>query len=101
MIKEYGRIQIAAQKQDRSVVFDLKIFEKKTPKKRKLLAETQCTDPNHFIIQFYIKEADSIEEIMERFSVQLTHRGFTPERVRTLKRGWGPWEPFPGMTLGA
>ena len=92
MIKEHGKIQVAAEKNGRSVIFDLRVFERKIRKKRKLFAETQCSDTHHFIIQFFVKDADSVEEIIQRFCKQLAHRGFEPVRLRHLKRGWGPWE---------
>jgi len=94
MIKEHGKIQVTAEKHGKSVVFDLKVFERNTRKKRKLFAETQCSDTHHFIIQFFIKEADTVDEIITRFCSQLAHRGFEPIRLRFKQRGWGPWEPI-------
>jgi len=94
MIKEHSTIQVSADRHGRSVVFDLKVFERNTRKKTKLFAETQCADNHHFIIQFFVKEADSVDEIIQLFCGQLIHRGFEPSQLRFKNRGWGPWQTF-------
>lgn len=95
MIKEFKRFQLEATKLGRSVVFQVTVFEKTERRGKKLFAETQCSDPLHFIIQFVIKEAPSFDKLLERFLRQLNHRGFTPVRYRT--RGeirWNEWMPI-------
>lgn len=92
LIKEYKRFQLEATKLGRNVVFQVTVFEKTERSGKKLFAETQCSDPLHFIIQFVIKEAATFEKLIEKFLRQLNHRGFTPLRMRT--RGeirWNEW----------
>ncbi len=95
MIKEHGRFQLEASKLGRLVVFQVTVFEKIDRRRTRLFAETQCSDPYHFIIQFVIKDAESMEEIIRLFTDQLLHRGFEPHRVRIFKERWGSWEAAP------
>ena len=78
VIKEYNRFQLEASKLGRSVVFQVTVFEKMERNRGKLFAETQCSDPLHFIIQFIIREAATFDVLLEKFVQQLVHVGFTP-----------------------
>ena len=92
MISEHSRFQLEATKLGRNVVFQVTVFQKKERNRSKLFAETQCSDPFHFIIQFIIREAPTFEILLEKFSRQLAHRGFTPVRYRVRGEGkWGDW----------
>ena len=92
MIKEYNRFQLEASKLGRAVVFQVTVFEKMERNRGKLFAETQCSDPLHFIIQFIIREAPTFEVLLDKFVQQLTHRGFTPVKYRV--RGDGKWQEW-------
>ncbi len=95
MIREYNRFQLEATKLGRVVVFQVTAFEKTERNRRKLFAETQCSDPLHFIIQFIIREAPTFEVLMEKFVNQLLHRGFTPVKFRVRGEGkWQEWRPI-------
>ncbi len=95
MIREYNRFQLEATKLGRTVVFQVTVFEKTERNRRKLFAETQCSDPLHFIIQFIIREAPTFEVLLEKFVQQLLHRGFAPARYRVRGDGkWQPWSPI-------
>ena len=95
MIREYNRFQLEATKLGRVVVFQVTVFEKTERNRRKLFAETQCSDPLHFIIQFIIREAPTFENLMEKFVNQLLHRGFTPVKYRVRGDGkWQEWKPI-------
>ena len=91
MIKEHGRFQLESTKLGRSVVFQVTVFEKVDRRRTRLFAETQCSDPYQFIIQFVIKDAESMDELITRFIEQLAHRGFHPDRYRVFKERWGNW----------
>ena len=94
MIKEHNKFQLEAEKLGRHVIFQVTVFEKHDMRRKKLFAETQCSDPIHFIIQFIIREASTFEELLDRFINQLEHRGFDPLRYRVQEGGskWSEWE---------
>jgi hypothetical protein len=99
VIKEYNRFQLEASKLGRNVVFQMTVFEKTERNRTKLFAETQCSDPLHFIIQFVIREAKDFDGLLNKFLQQLTHRGFTPIKYR-IRDGqkWQEWLPISGVT---
>jgi hypothetical protein len=92
VIKEYLRFQLEASKLGRVVVFQVTVFEKSEKQKTKLFAETQCSDPIHFLIQFIIKEASDFDSLLNKFLEQLEHRGFRATRYRIREKGkWMEW----------
>lgn len=95
MITEYNRFQLEATKLGRIVSFQVTVFEKTDRNRRKLFAETQCSDPLHFIIQFIIREAPNFEVLLEKFCHQLVNRGFAPTKYRVRGEGkWQEWTPI-------
>ncbi|HIN86136.1 MAG TPA: hypothetical protein EYN06_06620 [Myxococcales bacterium] len=95
MIREFKRFQLEATKLGRNVVFQITVFEKTERNRTKLFAETQCSDPLHFIIQFIIRDATSFDNLIEKFVQQLTHRGFSPVQYRIRDDGkWQIWIPI-------
>jgi hypothetical protein len=99
-IKEHARFQLEATKLGRMVIFQVTVYSKKVRRKERLFAETQCSDPYHFIIQFVIKDANSTEEIIQRFMAQLRHRAFLPLRFRHNTNGrWDHWLPAPKQEI--
>ena len=71
------------------------VFEKTERNRRKLFAETQCSDPLHFVIQFIIREAPTFEVLLAKFVQQLLHRGFTPVKYRVRGEDkWQTWLPI-------
>jgi hypothetical protein len=99
LIKEFNRFQLEATKLGRCVVFQVTVFEKTERNRRKLFAETQCSDPLHFVIQFIIREAPTFDVLIDRFVQQLTHRGFTPVKYRVRGEGtWQEWNPIEGAS---
>lgn len=95
-ITVFSRFQLEASKLGRNVVFQVTVFEKKERNRRRLFAETQCSDPLQYIIQFVIRDASDVDQVIERFVAQLLHRGFSPLRHRRKnERGsWDPWVPL-------
>lgn len=94
-VEEFGRFQLEAAKLGRTVVFQVTVFRRKDPKRDKLFAETQCSDPMHYIIQFVIRDETTLDGILKRFRVQLLHRGFIPVRFRTrTSQQWEAWQPI-------
>lgn len=89
-IRLSNRFQLEATKLGRNVVFQVTVFEKKERSKRRLFAETQCSDPLQYMIQFVIRDAPDLDGVIERFQKQLVHRGFTPLQFR-VKNGDGTW----------
>ncbi len=89
-IRLFNRFQLEATKLGRNVVFQVTVFEKKERNKRRLFAETQCSDPLQYMIQFVIRDAPDLDGVIERFQKQLVHRGFTPLQYR-VKNGDGTW----------
>ena len=92
-IKHFKRFQYEATKLGRTVVFQVTVFEKKERNKARLYAETQCYDPLQFLIQFVIRDAPDLDTVIERFTQQLIHRGFSPLqfRVKNDNGSWGTW----------
>lgn len=91
MIREYARFQLEASKLGRDVVFQVTVFEKEERRRKKLFAETQCSDPFHLVIQFIIREAPDFDTLLQRFVAQLEHRGFAPQRLRLREETSGKW----------
>ncbi len=95
MISEYNRFQLEATKLGRNVIFQVTVFQKRERNRTKLFAETQCTDPFHFVIQFIIREAPTFEVLLDKFLRQLYHRGFSPVRFRLRgATNWETWRPI-------
>jgi hypothetical protein len=96
VITEHSRFQLEATKLGRDLVFQVTVFEREERKRRKLFAETQCSDPFHLVIQFIIREAPDFDTLLQRFVKQLEHRGLAPIRMRMRSEGrWDPWTPVP------
>lgn len=96
-IEEFSRFQLEATKLGRNVVFQMTVYRRKDSRNKKLFAETQCSDPLHFIIQFVIRDETTVEGIIGRFKFQLLHRGYTPLRYRM--RTDQKWENWQQVTL--
>lgn len=92
-IKFFKRFQYEATKLGRTVIFQVTVFEKKERNKARLYAETQCYDPLQFLIQFVIRDAPDLDAVIDRFTQQLIHRGFSPMqfRVKNDNGTWGTW----------
>ncbi len=96
VITEHSRFQLEASKLGREVMFQVTVFEKEERRRKKLFAETQCSDPFHLVIQFIIREAPDFDGLLQRFVKQLEHRGFIPARMRMRNGGkWDAWTPVP------
>ena len=100
--KEHARFQLEATKLGRTLVFQVTVFEKRDRRGVRLFAETQCSDPYNFLIQFIIRDASSFEDVLQRFIEQLRWRGYTPLQYRVRQRvgqqgyqRWGQWVPIP------
>jgi hypothetical protein len=92
-VEEFGRFQLEASKLGRTVVFQVTVFRRTDPRRDKLFAETQCSDPMHYIIQFVIRDETTLDGILRRFRMQLLHRGFAPVRFRTRTgQQWEGWQ---------
>ena len=96
MVKEHSRFQLEASKLGRTVVFQVTVFERTDKGRTRLFAETQCTDPLHFILQFIIRDAPDFGTLLQKFLAELEYRGFSAVRFRlTDGRRWGEWTPLP------
>jgi len=92
-LQVFSRFQLEASKLGRIVVFQVTVFERKERNKTRLFAETQCSDPLQYLIQFVIKDAPDMDGIIDRFVAQLVHRGFKPlrHRFRLEDTSWDAW----------
>jgi hypothetical protein len=101
MMREHVRFQLEATKLGRTVVFQVTVFERTDKAKKTLFAETQCTDPLHFLLQFIVKDATDFDDLLHKFIQELSFRGFEPVRyrVRGLK-AWGGWTVLHGQDGG-
>ncbi len=97
-IREFNRFQLEATKLGRSVIFQVTVFERKERSKSRLYAETQCYDPLQYIIQFVIRDAPDMDGVIESFTAQLNHRGFTPLCYR-LKNDNGTWAGWSNLDV--
>ncbi len=96
-LKIYDRFQLEALKLGRTVVFQVTVFERQERGKKRLFAETECSDPQQHLIQFVIRDAPDVDGVIDRFVAQLVHRGFKPLRHRLRvheAQKWAEWEPI-------
>jgi hypothetical protein len=102
MVKEHSRFQLEAAKLGRKVVFQVTVFERTDKTRTRLYAETQCSDPMHFLLQFIVRDATDFENLLQKFISELDFRGFVAERYRLREaRRWGPWTEAPQPVPGA
>lgn len=100
MLKEHSRFQLEASRLGRTVVFQVTVFERSDKTKTRLYAETQCSDPLHFILQFIIRDATDFDNLLAKFLDELEHRGFDAGRYRLREgRVWGAWIDLPGVPV--
>ena len=95
-IEVFCRFQLEATKLGREVIFLVTVFEKTERGRRRLFAETQCSDALQFLLQFVIRDATDLDGVVERFVRQLVHRGFAPlqYRVQADTGTWQEWIPL-------
>jgi hypothetical protein len=92
MVREHGRFQLEATKLGRTVVFQVTVYERADKARARLSAETQCTDPQHFIVQFIVRDAPDFESLLRKFQEELEFRGFAAVRYRRRDADrWGDW----------
>ena len=97
MVKEHSRFQLEASKLGRTIIFQVTVFERVDKLRTRLFAETQCTDPLHFILQFVVRDAADFDSLLQKFLAELDFRGFKPERYRLRgDRRWGDWVDLAG-----
>lgn len=98
VLKEHSRFQLEATKLGRTVVFQVTVFERTEKNRSRLYAETQCTDPMHFILQFIIRDAADFDFLLQKFLLELDYRGFIPLRYRLFEAGrWNDWIALPAV----
>lgn len=100
MMQEHSRFQLEATKLARTVVFQVTVFSRVDRARTRLYAETQCSDPLHFLLQFVVRDAPDFPTLLQKFLAELVHRGFEPSRFR-LREGsaWADWQPVPSPDL--
>lgn len=91
-ITEHSHFQMEASKLGRTVLLDTTVYEKRDRRRTGLHAEAQCSDPHHFIVQFVVRDAESVDDVVRMLIAQLEHRGFEPTRYRMRSDGgWDEW----------
>ncbi len=100
MMQEHSRFQLEATKLAHTVVFQVTVFSRNDKARTRLYAETQCSDPLHFLLQFVVRDAPDFDSLLQKFLAELTHRGFEPQRYR-MRNGaaWQEWMPVPPLDL--
>jgi hypothetical protein len=98
MMQEHSRFQLEATKLARTVVFQVTVFSRGDAARPRLYAETQCSDPLHFLLQFVVRDAPDFQSLLQKFQGELAHRGFEPVRYR-LREGstWQDWLAVPAL----
>ena len=97
-IQVFSRFQFESEKLGREILFEVTVFEKKERGRRRLFAETQCSDPLQYLVQFVIRDAPDIDGIISRFVEQLVYRGYSPCRYR-LGEDDGTWDQWTDIEL--
>jgi hypothetical protein len=93
MLKEHSRFQLEAAKLGRTIVFQVTVFERSDKTRTRLYAETQCSDPLHFLLQFIVRDAPDFDTLLDKFLAELEFRGFSATRYRLREpRAWGEWQ---------
>lgn len=101
MISEHKRLQLEATKLDADICFTVTVFERRARTGTRYFAETQCSDPNNFIVQFIIRDGGDLDEIMTKLQRQMVYRGYVPHRYRMWDKNeetgyqrWLAWTPI-------
>lgn len=95
MVSEHCKFQLEATKLGRTVVFPVTVLARGERGRMRLSAETQCSDPIHFLVQFIVRDAADFDDLLVRFRQELEHRGFAPVRYRLRDGGtWADWVPL-------
>ena len=98
MITEHCQFQMETTKLGRDVDFKVMVFERRDRRGKRLFAETQCSDPNNFLVQFVIRDASAFEEVLTKLQRQMIYRGYVPLRYRVRQRdeetGYERWLPW-------
>lgn len=101
MMREHSRFQLEASRLGRTVVFQVTVFEKEDRQRTRLYAETQCSDPLHFMLQFIVRDATDFDDLLSRFLAELEHRGFEASRYRRREGAkWGDWTALAAIGSG-
>jgi hypothetical protein len=93
MVTEHSRFQLEATKLERTVVFQVTAVARTDRGRTRLSAETQCSDPQNFLLQFIVRDATDFDDLLARFRQALDHRGFVPVRYRLREENgaWSDW----------
>jgi len=96
VITIHSRFQLEAEKIGKHVVFQVTVYQKETRNKSTLFAETQCSDPYHFMVQFIIRDCPDFDTLLSMFLEQLDYRGYRPVRYRKkASERWNEWIAIP------
>lgn len=99
MMQEHSRFQLEATRLARTVVFQVTVFARQDKARTRLYAETQCSDPLHFLLQFVVRDAPDFQTLLSQFMAELIQRGFEPRRLRLRDvAAWEEWKPVPPLT---
>ncbi len=96
VVTVYSRFQLEAEKLGRHIVFQVTVYQKTTKNRSVLFAETQCSDPYQFLVQFIIRDCTDFDELLSKFLDQLDYRGYAALRYRIRGEGkWNEWIAIP------
>ena len=85
---EVEAFQVEVEKRGRVEMVDLFVGTVRGLRgRRKLVGEALMSDPYTPIINFHVKHAEDIDDLLHRFLTQLINRGYRPLRTRCSKAG--------------
>jgi hypothetical protein len=90
---EIEAYQVEVDKRGRTQIVELLVGTVRgTRGRRNLVGEAVMSDPYTAIIEFQVKHAANLEDLLDRFIRQLLRRGYRPSRWRSRQGGlYGDW----------
>ena len=99
----YSRFQVEIQRLGQLVNLDVVVYEIADRRGKRLEAQTQVQDPFHNRVVFYIRNAETFDQVQTKLQAQLIHRGYAPLRFRlrgenpeTGATKWLEWQVIEG-----
>ena len=96
-------IQVEIQRLGQLVNLDVVVYEIADRRGKRLEAQTQVQDPFHNRVVFYIRNAETFDQVQTKLQAQLIHRGYAPSdsdcaaRIRrTGATKWLEWQVIEG-----
>lgn len=99
----HSRFQVEIQRLSQLVKMEVVTYAIDDRRGTRLEAQTQCQDPFHNHVLFYVRNAETFEQVLTKLQAQFIHRGYAPLRYRLREENpatgatkWREWEPIEG-----